>query len=87
MAVLDEATVGERVAFYRRRRGVTQEVLAGLLRRHDDEALAALVAARVAAPEQLMFTRRVHDMVAQMLRRDRRGRRELRELADFIGVG
>ena len=43
--------------------------------------------ARVAAPEQLMFTRRVHDMVAQMLRRDRRGRRELRELADFVGVG
>ena len=27
----DEATVGERVAFYRRRRGITQEVLAGLL--------------------------------------------------------
>ena len=68
-------------------RGVTQEVLAGLLRRHDDEALAALAAARVAAPEQLMFTRRVHDMVRQMVRRDRRGRRELRELADFIGVG
>jgi hypothetical protein len=34
-----------------------------------------------------MFTRRVHDMVAQMLRRDRRGRRELRELADFVGIG
>ena len=57
------------------------------LRRHDDDALAALAAARVAAPEQLMFTRRVHDMVAQMLRRDRRGRRELRELADFVGIG
>ena len=57
------------------------------LRRHDDDALAALAAARVAAPEQLMFTRRVHDMVVQMLRRDRRGRRELRELADFIGTG
>jgi hypothetical protein len=57
------------------------------LRRHDDEALAALAGARVAAPEQLMFTRRVHDMVAQMLRRDRRSRRELRELADFIGIG
>jgi len=26
-------------------------------------------------------------MVAQMLRRDRRGRRELRELADFVGIG
>ena len=56
------------------------------LRRHDDEALAALAAARAAAPEQLMFTRRVHDMVRQMRRRDRRGRRELRELADFVGV-
>ncbi|MGH4021857.1 MAG: helix-turn-helix domain-containing protein [Pseudonocardiaceae bacterium] len=33
MAVINEATVGERVAFYRRRRGVTQEVLAGLLGR------------------------------------------------------
>ena len=31
--MLDEATVGERVAFYRRRRGMTQEVLAGLLGR------------------------------------------------------
>ena len=33
VAVIDEATVGERVAFYRRRRGITQEVLAGLLGR------------------------------------------------------
>ncbi len=57
------------------------------LRRHDDEALAALGAARAAAPEQLMFTHRVHDVVTQMLRRDRRGRRELRELADFVGAG
>ncbi|MDQ4038324.1 MAG: hypothetical protein M3313_08250 [Actinomycetota bacterium] len=57
------------------------------LRRHDDEALAALGAARAAAPEQLMFTRRVHDMVTQMLRRDRRGGRELRELADFVEAG
>ena len=31
--MIDEATVGERVAFYRRRRGITQEVLAGLLGR------------------------------------------------------
>jgi len=34
-----------------------------------------------------MFTRRVHDMVRQMMRRDRRSRRELRELADFVGIG
>lgn len=56
------------------------------LRRHDDAALAELAAARVVAPEQLMFTHRVHDMVRQMLRRDRRGRRELRKLAEFLEV-
>jgi transcriptional regulator with XRE-family HTH domain len=56
------------------------------LRRHDDEALTALSAARAAAPEQLMFTHRVHDMLRQMLRRDRRGRRGLRELVEFVGV-
>ncbi len=31
--LIEEATVGERVAFYRRRKGITQEVLAGLLGR------------------------------------------------------
>lgn len=56
------------------------------LRRHDDDALGALSAARAAAPEQLMFTYRVHDMLRQMLRRDRRRRRGLRELAEFAGV-
>jgi hypothetical protein len=55
-------------------------------RRHDDEALTALAVARAAAPEQLLFTHRVHDMLRQMLRRDRRGRRGLRDLADFVGV-
>ncbi len=57
------------------------------LRRHDDEALAALHAARAAAPEQLLFTKRVHSMLGQMLRRDRRGRRDLRAMAGFVGVG
>ncbi|MGH3801106.1 MAG: hypothetical protein ACRDTD_13390, partial [Pseudonocardiaceae bacterium] len=56
------------------------------LRRHDDDALTALATARTTAPEQLMFTHRVHDMLRQMLRRDRRGRRDLRELAEFVGV-
>jgi transcriptional regulator with XRE-family HTH domain len=56
------------------------------LRRHDDGALSALTAARAVAPEQLMFTHRVHDMLRQMLRRDRHGRRGLRELAEFAGV-
>jgi transcriptional regulator with XRE-family HTH domain len=56
------------------------------LRRHDDEALSALSTARAVAPEQLMFTYRVHDMLRQMLRRDRRGRRGLRELAEFVGA-
>lgn len=56
------------------------------LRRHDEEALTALLEARHAAPEQLMFTNRVHAIVRQMLRRDRRNRRELRNLAAFVGV-
>ncbi|MGH3934219.1 MAG: hypothetical protein ACRDS1_04455, partial [Pseudonocardiaceae bacterium] len=56
------------------------------LRRHDDDALTALTAARAAAPEQLMFTHRVHDMLRQMLRRDRHRRHGLRELAEFVGV-
>ncbi|MGH4013362.1 MAG: helix-turn-helix domain-containing protein [Pseudonocardiaceae bacterium] len=56
------------------------------LRRHDDDALAALAAARTAAPEQLMCTHRVHDMLRQMIRRDRRRRRGLCELAEFVGV-
>ncbi len=56
------------------------------LRRHDNDALSALATARTAAPEQLMFTHRVHDMLRQMLRRDRRGGRGLRELATFVGV-
>lgn len=56
------------------------------LRRQDDDALAALIAARSAAPEQLMCTHRVHDMLRQMVRRDRRSRRGLRGLAEFVGV-
>lgn len=56
------------------------------LRRHDDDALSALSAARAVAPERLMFTYHVHDMLRQMLRRDRRRRRGLRELAEFVGV-
>ncbi|MGH3829413.1 MAG: helix-turn-helix domain-containing protein [Pseudonocardiaceae bacterium] len=56
------------------------------LRRHDDDALSALTAARAVAPEQFLFTHRVHDMLRQMLRRDRRGRRELRTLAKFVDV-
>ncbi|CAM3337202.1 helix-turn-helix domain-containing protein [Kibdelosporangium persicum] len=57
------------------------------LRKHDREALSALQAARSAAPEQLLFTRRVHSMVRDMLRRERRSVRvDLRELAGFVGV-
>ncbi|MGH3911734.1 MAG: helix-turn-helix domain-containing protein [Pseudonocardiaceae bacterium] len=56
------------------------------LRRQDDDALAALAAARTAAPEQLMCTHRVHDMLRQMVHRDRRSRGGLRELAEFVGV-
>lgn len=56
------------------------------LRRHDDDALTALATARTIAPEQLMCTHRVHDMLHHMLRRDRRSRPELRELVDLIGM-
>jgi hypothetical protein len=56
------------------------------LRRHDDDALSALTTARAAAPELLMFTHRVHDMLRQMLRRDRRRRSGLRELTEFSRV-
>lgn len=56
------------------------------LRRRDDLAVEALREAKAHAPEQLLFTRRVGDMLAGMLRRDRRNRRELRSLAVFAGV-
>ena len=59
---------------------------AQFLRRHDDDAIAALEQARRAAPEQLLFTARVHAMIRVMMRRDRRGRRPLRRLAEFVGV-
>jgi transcriptional regulator with XRE-family HTH domain len=57
------------------------------LRRHDREALDALRAARASAPEQLMFTHRVHGMLRGMLRRERRSvKADLRAMADFVGV-
>lgn len=57
------------------------------LRRHDREALDTLTTARASAPEQLIFTRRVHSMSLGMLRRERRSiRHDLREMADFVGV-
>ncbi|GAB6898615.1 helix-turn-helix domain-containing protein [Kineosporia succinea] len=56
------------------------------LRRKDDLAIEALTEARVHAPEQLLFTRKVNDMLAGMLKRDRRNRRQLRALADFAGA-
>jgi hypothetical protein len=53
------------------------------LRRHDREALDTLKTARVSAPEQLIFTHRMHSM----LRRERRSiRHDLREMAGFVGV-
>jgi hypothetical protein len=57
------------------------------LRRKDREALDALDLARVAAPEQLLFTGRVHAMLRGMLKRERRSvKGDLRKLADFVGV-
>lgn len=57
------------------------------LRRHDREAIDTLKSARTSAPEQLIFTRRVHSMLLGMLRRERRSvRHDLREMADFVGA-
>lgn len=57
------------------------------LRRQDREALDALNLARIAAPEQLLFTGRVHTMVSGMLRRERRSvKGDLRALARFVGI-
>lgn len=57
------------------------------LRRHDREALDTLKSARTSAPEQLIFTHRVHSMLRGMFRRERRSiRHDLREMADFVGV-
>lgn len=57
------------------------------LRRKYREALDLLAEARQAAPEQLIFTRRVHSMVRGMLRNERRSiGSDLRELSGFVGV-
>lgn len=57
------------------------------LRRQDRDAIDALKSARVSAPEQLIFTHRVHSMLRGMLRRERRSvKHDLREMADFVGV-
>jgi transcriptional regulator with XRE-family HTH domain len=60
---------------------------ANYLCRRDREALDALKSARAAAPEQLIFTRRVHAMLRGILRRERRSiKSDVRELAEFVGV-
>ncbi|GAB3433930.1 helix-turn-helix domain-containing protein [Actinophytocola sediminis] len=60
---------------------------ANYLRRKDREAVDALRSARAAAPEQLIFTRRVHTMLRGIIRRGRRSiRSDVRELAEFVGV-
>lgn len=57
------------------------------LRRHDREALDLLLQAWQAAPEQLLFTRRVHSMVRGMLKRERRTtKHDLRTLAAHLDV-
>jgi len=53
------------------------------LRRSDRDALDVLKTARASAPEQLLFTGRVH----AMLRRERRSiQADLREMANFVGI-
>jgi transcriptional regulator with XRE-family HTH domain len=57
------------------------------LRKRDRNALDALKAAQMVAPEQLLFTRKVHSMVRGMLRRERPSvKSDLRELATFVRV-
>jgi hypothetical protein len=57
------------------------------LRRQDRDALDTLKSAQASAPEQLIFTHRVHSMLRGMLRRERRSiRHDLREMAEFVGV-
>jgi transcriptional regulator with XRE-family HTH domain len=57
------------------------------LLKRDRQALDALRAARSAAAEQLLFTRRVHAMLRGMLRRERRSvKGDLREMVAFVGV-
>ncbi|SDP00368.1 hypothetical protein SAMN04487905_101404 [Actinopolyspora xinjiangensis] len=57
------------------------------LRREHREALDTLNQARAAAPEQLLFTGRVHSMLRGMLKHERRSiKGDLRELSEFVGV-
>ncbi|QIZ36841.1 XRE family transcriptional regulator [Saccharopolyspora sp. ASAGF58] len=57
------------------------------LRRKYREALDLLKEAKEAAPEQLIFTSRVHNMLRGMLHRERSSiKTDLRELSDFVGV-
>jgi len=57
------------------------------LRRRDDDALNTLREVREVAPEQLLFTGRVREMLRLMLKKERRSiRADLREMADFVGV-
>ena len=60
---------------------------ANYLNRKDHNALDALKSARESAPEQLIFTRRVHSILRGILRRERRSiKSDVRELAEFVGV-
>lgn len=60
---------------------------ANFLRGKDRESVDALILARMAAPEQLLFTGRVHSMIRGMLKRERRSvKSDLRKLAAFVGV-
>ncbi|WP_421671797.1 helix-turn-helix domain-containing protein [Saccharopolyspora spinosa] len=57
------------------------------LRRKYREALDLLKEAKEVAPEQLIFTSRVHSMLRGILQRERRSiKTDLRELSDFVGV-
>ncbi|OLF05873.1 hypothetical protein BLA60_34395 [Actinophytocola xinjiangensis] len=60
---------------------------ANYLRRRDREAVTVLRSARSAAPEQLIFTRRVHAMLRGITRRAPRSlQSDVRDLTEFVGM-
>jgi hypothetical protein len=57
------------------------------LRHQDAEAVAALKQVRLIAPEMLLFTHRVREMLRGLTKREKPSfRRDLRELTAFVGL-
>ena len=61
--------------------------MAHRLRHQDAEAVAALQQVKSLAPEMLLFTHKVREMLRGLTRREKPSfRRELRELTAFVGL-